>query len=161
MIATIVKGIVGGALGTAVMTIGEKLEQRLTGRPDSYVPARTAARLFRLKRPDKKSPARSWAMHWGTGMVAGAIRALMARNGWRGPGASFTHFALRVTTDETLENAAGSSKPPWKVPGDLMAIDLLHKAVYAFATGAIVDRIVSGSRARGELPGPVGELAAP
>jgi hypothetical protein len=146
VIATIVKGLAGGALGTVVMTLGEKLEQRLTGRPDSYVPAKTAGRLFRLRRPDEESRARNWAMHWGTGMVVGAVRALMARNGWRGPGASLTHFALRVTTDETLENAVGSSKPPWKVPSDIMVIDLLHKAVYALATGAVVDRLVPDPR---------------
>jgi hypothetical protein len=32
------QGLVAGAAGVAVMTLGEKVEQRLIGRPDSHVP---------------------------------------------------------------------------------------------------------------------------
>ncbi|WP_238424928.1 hypothetical protein [Micromonospora parastrephiae] len=39
------QGLVAGLTGAVVMTATEKLEQRLTGRPDSYVPARVLARL--------------------------------------------------------------------------------------------------------------------
>jgi hypothetical protein len=41
-------GLLAGLAGTVVMTLSEKLEQRLTGRPDSYVPAHTAERLLGL-----------------------------------------------------------------------------------------------------------------
>ena len=43
------QGAVAGLAGVAVMTAGEKLEQGLTGRPSSYVPAR--ALLGLLGRP--------------------------------------------------------------------------------------------------------------
>ncbi|MEU1125118.1 hypothetical protein ABZ371_16520 [Streptomyces sp. NPDC005899] len=39
------QGLVAGAAGVVVMTLGEKAEQRLTGRPDSHVPARTLERV--------------------------------------------------------------------------------------------------------------------
>jgi hypothetical protein len=33
-----VRGLVAGLVGTAAMTAAEKLEQAITGRPNSYVP---------------------------------------------------------------------------------------------------------------------------
>lgn len=136
-------GLVGGAVGTAVMTLGEKLEQRLTGRANSYVPARTLARLARLEVPDEERTARNWAMHYGTGMVVGVLRGLLAERGRRGPTASALHFGLRFATDEVLENAVGTSAPPWTWPRRELAVDLGHKAVYALATGAVVDALVA------------------
>ncbi|MEN3270412.1 MAG: hypothetical protein V7646_7306, partial [Pseudonocardia sp.] len=38
------QGLVSGAAGAVVMTLGEKVEQRLTGRPDSHMPARVLER---------------------------------------------------------------------------------------------------------------------
>ena len=40
------KGMLAGAGGVAVMTLAEKIEQRLTGRPDSYMAAHTLERLL-------------------------------------------------------------------------------------------------------------------
>jgi hypothetical protein len=142
VLSTVWRGAVGGLAGTAVMTLGEKLEQAATGRPNSYVPARTASRLFGLKRRNKKSLTRNWAMHYGTGAAMGVLRAAMATRGVRGISGSLLHFGLRFTTDEVLENAVGTSKPPWTMPPDIATIDLGHKAVYALATGAFVDALV-------------------
>jgi hypothetical protein len=33
---------------------------------------------------------------------------------------------------------------PWSWPVDEQVIDLLHKGIYAFATGAIADRLIAG-----------------
>ena len=40
-----VRGAVAGLVGVAVMTAGEKVEQAVTGRPNSYVPGRTLTAL--------------------------------------------------------------------------------------------------------------------
>ncbi len=40
-------GLLAGVAGTTAMTLGEKLEQCFTNRPDSYVPAETLSRLLR------------------------------------------------------------------------------------------------------------------
>ena len=146
MLRTVWKGALGGIAGTAVMTIGEKLEQRVTSRPDSYVPARTAARLFGLRNRNKKSVPRNWAMHYGTGAAMGVVRGVMAAGGLRGVSASLAHLGLRLATDEILENAVRTSKPPWTMPADIAAIDVGHKAVYALATGAFVDALVPQRR---------------
>ena len=52
-------------------------------------------------------------------------------------------WVARLTTDETMENVTGVGKPPWSWGPKLGAIDVGHKAVYAFATGAVADRLAS------------------
>jgi hypothetical protein len=67
----------------------------------------------------------------------------MAERGLRGPMASFLFMNLRLLNDQTLENLTGAGSPPWTWPVYEQAIDLLHKAVYAFATGLAADRLVA------------------
>lgn len=40
-----------------VMTVGEKIEQRLTGRPDSHVPGRVLERLIGMPERQGRQPA--------------------------------------------------------------------------------------------------------
>ena len=135
-------GVIAGVVGTAVMTVSEKLEQRLTGRPNSFIPAHTLERMLGLKtEPDDQRQWLQWVAHWGVGILPAALRGVMAEGGMRGPLASAMFFVTRVTTDETMENVTGVGKPPWSWPTKLGAVDLGHKAVYAFATGAVADKL--------------------
>ena len=84
-------------------------------------------------------------MHYGTGAMAGALRGLMSASNLRGPLASLMFTEIRLSVDQTLENATGVGAPPWTWPRDELAIDIVHKAVYAFVTGAISDALVSAS----------------
>jgi hypothetical protein len=139
--SVLVRGLVAGAVGVAAMTLAEKLEQALTGRPNSYVPGHTLERLLGLRRrPDSK--ALNWAMHWGQGILLGAARAVMAERGVRGPVGSFLFLNLRLINDQALENATGVGAPPWTWPIDEQVVDLLHKAIYAYTAGAVADRLV-------------------
>jgi len=141
----LVIGLLAGVAGVAAMTLAEKLEQAITGRPNSYVPAHSLERLLGMPaRPDEERLGLNWAMHWGQGIALGVVRAYMARQGIRGPVGSFLFLNLRLLNDQTLENATGVGAPPWTWPVEEQVIDLLHKAVYAFATGAVVDRLVPG-----------------
>jgi hypothetical protein len=135
-------GLGAGLAGAAVMTAVEKVEQRLTGRPDSYVPARTLAHLVGLDRPDQDRWGRNMAMHYGTGALVGVVRGVMAASGLQGPWAAALFTPLRLTVDQTLENATGVGSPPWTWPRQELIIDVAHKAVYALVTGAAVDRLV-------------------
>jgi hypothetical protein len=143
-------GLLAGAAGVAAMTLAEKLEQAVTGRPNSYVPAHTLERLLGLQaRPDRERLGLNWAMHWGQGILLGVMRAAMARRGVGGPFGSFLFLNLRLLNDQALENATGVGAPPWTWPRDEQVIDVLHKAVYAFATGAVADRLVAGRASPG------------
>jgi hypothetical protein len=144
---TLAKGAVAGAAsglaGAAAMAAAAKLEQRLTHRPSSYVPAHTLARLLGLRDPDSDRWSRNMAMHYLAGATAGALRGLMSAANLRGPFASLMHANLRLSFDQTLENATGAGAPPWTWPRDELAIDLSHKALYAFVTGAMTDALVA------------------
>ena len=107
------RGSAAGLLGVAVMTAGEKLEQAVTHRPDSYVPARTLLTLLgRAPGDDARPLVWNHVMHWGTGAALGGLRGLWSADGLRGPWAHLAHTVVRLATDQTLENAAGTGAPP-------------------------------------------------
>lgn len=125
------------------MTIGEKGEQALTHRPNSYVPGKTLARLFNLNfdaQPDKIN----LTMHWGQGMLAAGIRGAMSYYGIVGPFGSYMFMGVRLLVDQTLENWTGVGALPWTWPVNEQIIDLAHKAVFAAVTGYVADRIILG-----------------
>ncbi|KAL5337479.1 hypothetical protein BJX70DRAFT_369471 [Aspergillus crustosus] len=137
----IIYGLQAGLLGVAAMTTAEKLEQVFTGRPSSYVPGHTLARLLGLpSRPDSERFTLNMAMHYGQGAVAAIVRAFMSAGGVRGPFADFMFTAVRLGIDQTLENWTGVGALPWTWPVNEQIVDLVHKAVYAFVAGYLTDR---------------------
>jgi len=137
------RGVLAGLAGVAVMTAAEKVEQAVTHRPASFVPARTLLTLLGRSPSDDDRPA-GWnhAMHWGTGAALGALRGVWAAVGLRGPQAHVAHTVVRLATDQTLENATGVGAPPATWPRDELVVDVLHKAIYSVVTGLVAERIV-------------------
>jgi len=139
------QGLGAGLLGVAAMTLAEKVEQAFTHRPNSFVPAHTLERVLRLPtKPDSERLWLNWTMHWGQGVLLGAVRGVMAERGLRGPFGSFLFMNARLLNDQTLENVTGVGELPWKWSRDEQVIDLLHKAIYAFVTGTVADRLIAG-----------------
>jgi hypothetical protein len=84
-------GGAAGLVGVAVMTVGEKIEQALTKRPNSFVPARALLTLLRRRpRDDGQPPMWNHVMHWSTGALLGGSRGLWSvtgvRDRWPTPG---------------------------------------------------------------------------
>jgi hypothetical protein len=126
------------------MTAAEKLEQRFTGRPNSYVPARALLALVgRSPGDDVRPPIWNHAMHWGTGVLLGALRGVWSATGIRGSEATVTHTVVRLAFDQTVENATGVGAPPTTWPRRERVIDLAHKAIYSVVAGAVADRFVA------------------
>ncbi|WP_238424929.1 hypothetical protein [Micromonospora parastrephiae] len=50
---------------------------------------------------------------------------------------------VRLTSDQILENATGVGAPPQTWPRGELAVDVLHKFVYGFTTGAIADALAA------------------
>jgi hypothetical protein len=120
------------------------------------VPGRTLAHVLGLPHPDRDSTVRTWAMHYGTAATVGVLRGVMAAANLRGPGGSLMHSSVRLSIDQTLENATGVGAPPWTWPRDEVAIDVFHKMVYSMATGVVADALVAplrGSSVRRPLQG--------
>jgi len=136
-VRTVAAGLVAGAAGVAAMTITEKLEQALTGRANSYVPSKTLLSL--LGRTPRNSVLTNHAMHWGQGVALGVVRSLMTERGHDGADASLLFGLLRLTADQTLENATGVGSPPWTWPRGELVMDVSHKLVYAVVTGLVAD----------------------
>lgn len=138
-----VRGAVAGVAGVAVMTTAEKVEQRVTGRPNSYVPARALLTMLGRGAPDDaRPPAWNHAMHWGTGALLGALRGVWSATGVRGTEATITHAVVRLAFDQTVENATGAGAPPSTWAGQERLVDVAHKAIYSAVTGAVADRLV-------------------
>jgi hypothetical protein len=144
------QGLLAGIAGVAAMTLAEKMEQLITKRPNSYVPAHTLERLLCLPAKQDKD-SYNWAMHWGQGILLGAIRGIMAKNGIRGPIGSFLFMNLRLLNDQALENATGVGALPWTWPKDEQVIDLLHKGIYAFVTGTVADSLIKGPKSAPDI----------
>jgi len=139
-------GAASGVAGAAAMALTARLEQLVTRRPSSHVPGRTLAHLLRLPKPDRDVVTRNVAMHYATGALVGALRGVMAAANLRGPWASLMHAQIRLSFDQTLENATGVGAPPWTWPRDELVVDVAHKHVYAFVTGALTDALTSPAR---------------
>jgi hypothetical protein len=142
MIIAGARGAAAGVAGVAVMTAAEKAEQLLTKRPNSYVPAHTLSHVLGLNRPDEDRWARNMTMHYGNGLLLGALRGVMSAANLRGPRAALMLTPVRLTWDQTLENLTGVGAPPWTWPHDELIIDVLHKTVFALATGIASDALV-------------------
>ena len=137
------RGAVAGLVGVAAMTAGEKVEQRVTGRADSYTPARALLTLLgRHPRDDDRPLVWNHLMHWGTGAALGALRGVWAVVDLRGPRAHLAHLGVRLATDQTVENATGVGAPPRTWADHEELLDVVHKGIYALVTGLVAESLV-------------------
>jgi len=136
-------GAVAGLVGVTAMTLGERLEQAVTSRPDSYVPARALLTLLGRHPHDlEQPPGWNYAMHVGTAVAVGALRGVWSAVGIRGLRADIAHAVVRLAVDQTVENTTGVGAPPHTWPVSEQAVDFLHKGVYALVTGFVADRLI-------------------
>ena len=143
-------GALAGLAGGTVMTLGEKVEQAFTHRPDSFVPARALLGSLGRDPGDAATPV-VWnhLMHFGTAAALGALRGVWAVTGIRGAHANAWHTAIRLGFDQTVENATGVGAPPATWPAAELAVDVLHKTVFSVATGVVADRLLAPVLASG------------
>lgn len=145
--AAAVRGAAAGLAGVAAMTVAEKVEQKATQRPNSYVPGRALLTMTTGERPaDTQQPLlANHAMHWGTGALLGALRGVWAAVGLRGPRAHLAHTVVRLSFDQTMENVTGVGAPPRTWPVREQIIDVGHKGVFSLVTGLVAERLVSSA----------------
>jgi hypothetical protein len=128
------------------MSGSNKIEQFFTHRPNSYVPARTIANHIGVTAEtySRNVELLNNVHHYGMGMLAGPVRALMSYYGVIGPVATFMHTGVRIMMDQFMETTAGVSSLPWTWPINEQVIDLVHKGVYSVVVGYVCDRVVRG-----------------
>jgi hypothetical protein len=139
-------GLVAGFLGTAAMTASSTIEARLRRRAASTAPARATAKALGIADfEDDVARARfNDISHWGYGTGWGVVRGLLGAGGLSGPRATAAHGAA-VWGSAAVTLPALDVAPPFVFWGRReVAIDLLHHAVYALATGAAYELIAGG-----------------
>jgi hypothetical protein len=144
LLSAAARGALAGSVGVLAMTLVEKVEQALSGRSNSYVPARALRTALGRSAPETQQRT-GWnhAMHWMTGMLLGMLRGVWAVTGIRGPAASATHTVVRLAFDQTVENATGVGAPPGEWPRSERMLDFSQKTVYSLVTGWVADRWIA------------------
>jgi len=131
------RGLFAGAAGTAAMTVSSTLEAKLRDRGSSSAPADAAGKLLGMQPRDPDGAARfSTVVHWAYGTSWGAARGAIGALGLSGPSATGAHFLLVWGSAQAMLPALDVAPPPWKAAPLEIALDALHHAVYAGATGA-------------------------
>lgn len=134
--AAVGRGLFAGLAGTAVMTLSSTLEQELRGRPASTAPSDAAGKVLGVqpRGPEEKERFAN-LVHWGYGSAWGAVRGLLAAGGLSGRAADGVHFAAVWGASLALLPALEVAPKVTEMEPEEIAIDALHHAVYALATG--------------------------
>ncbi|WP_432512247.1 hypothetical protein [Kineococcus sp. SYSU DK001] len=141
--AAAARGLLGGLAGAAAMTASQRLERAVTGRPASHVPGRTLLLLAgRSPSEDDRPGAATLTMVVATSAALGALRGVWRASGLLRVRADVAQTLTRIVVDQTLENATGAGAPPRTWRSGEGVVEVLHAAVAAVATGAVVERLV-------------------
>ena len=142
---TVGKGLVAGFAGTAAMTISSTLEAKLRGRAPSSAPARATAKVLGIASfEDNIAKARfNDLSHWGYGTGWGIVRGLLDAAGLPAHKATAAHGAAVWAIEQVTLPALDVAPPSVFWPKQEIAIDALHHAVYALATGITYELLSS------------------
>ena len=144
------KGLVAGFAGTAAMTASSTLEAKLRGRAPSTAPARATAKVLGIKAfEDAVAQARfNDLSHWGYGTTWGIVRGLLDAAGLRPRKATAAHGAAVWGSAQLTLPALDIAPPSIFWAKEEIAIDAIHHAIYAVATGIAYELLSSRNGAR-------------
>lgn len=135
--ANLGRGLAAGLVGTAAMTVSSTAEAKLRDRGSSTTPAAAGAAVLGVVPRDERGERRfNHIMHWGYGTSLGAVRGMLASTGMGPRTASVAHLATVLGAEQVVLPATGAAPPATRWEAKEVAIDVLHHAVYAAATGA-------------------------
>ncbi len=119
------------------MTVSSTLEARVRGRAPSSAPARATAKMLGIKEfEDDIAKARfNDLSHWGYGTGWGILRGLLGATGMTPKAATAAHGTAIYGAAQVTLPALEIAPPSIFWPKEEIAIDALHHAVYAAATG--------------------------
>lgn len=138
VIEVVLKGLVAGAVGTAAMTLSEKLEQAKTGREDSMVTTEVGAILTKPRLETGAQAAKlGQVVHWSHGITWGAIRGLLGLTPLNALAASAIHYVSLWTSDALLYRILKIQPLPNKWGTKPLLTDLFHKLVLSGVTSAV------------------------
>lgn len=132
------RGLAAGLVGTAVMTLGQRLEMKRSGRPPSKAPAEAVEKVFGVRPPDDRAEQRlAQIAHFAYGTGWGGLRGLLASAGLGRLSAPLVHFVAISAAAAAMLPALGLAPPPTRWSRKQVLTDALHHGVYAAATGIV------------------------
>lgn len=149
--ATIGKGLVAGAVGTAAMTVSSSIEARIRGREGSTAPADAAGKVLGVQPKNDEAKARfATVVHWAYGSAWGTMRGLLGAAGVPGPAAAAAHFVTVWGSELVMLPRLDVAPPVTEWDRAEIGIDVLHHAVYVIAT-SVAYRFLERHVDRGRL----------
>lgn len=158
-LGAVLRGLVAGAAGTAVMTAHQELQARLAGPSESGggdgdpwesapAPAKVAKRIlegvFGREVGADRIPLLTNAMHWFHGITWGAVYGIAAGSTQARPTVAGPAFGAAVWASSYAELVPmGIYELPWKYPPKTLASDLGFHLTYGTGTAlayAALDR---------------------
>jgi hypothetical protein len=136
------EGVKAGVGGAVVMSVSTNLEMRLSGRDASDAPAKALERLFGIDLDNERAEQTLvLAAHVATSVSLGIVAAGLRR---RLPPLLAASFLLGASLIPELivVPSLGAAEPPWKWSRQGAAQAIVHHAVYAVATAAILERLM-------------------
>jgi hypothetical protein len=124
------RGLAAGFAGTVALTLSQRIEMRISGRPPSDLPAQVAEGLFRISASGRRRELVATAAHWINNTSSGLSRAALGVAGLRGAPAAAGTFVLYLGGEALLFRSLGFE------PAALRHVDVLHGAVYAASTSS-------------------------
>jgi hypothetical protein len=142
------RGIVAGLAGTAAMTVSSTVEAKVRGRAFSTAPADAARKVLGIDgfEDDRAKSRFSDLVHWGYGTGWGVVHGLLRGAGLSGKAATQAHGAAVWGSETVMLPSLGIAPPFWTWGRKEIAIDVMHHAVYAAATGLAYSAIERRSR---------------
>jgi hypothetical protein len=139
------RGLVAGAVGTVAMTLSDALEARWRHRARGTTPGRATGRLLGIAEFDDDRARQRFndLSHGAYGIGWGVPRGLLGMTRMGAVGATALHGAAVWGTAQIALPALDVAPPFIFWPREEIAIDVLHHAIYAAATGgalALLDR---------------------
>ena len=131
------RGLLAGVAGTAAMTVSSTVEARLRGRAFSTAPARATAKVLGIREFDSGLAQARFndvaGIGYGTGW--GVLRGLLGATPMSPRAATVAHGAAIYGAAQVTLPALEIAPPSIFWGAKEIAIDALHHAVYATATG--------------------------
>lgn len=132
-------GLAAGLIGTAIFTLVEMLEIKLTGRPPSTIPGDVGVRLIGrdVESHRELSERLNPYVHWGHGTMLGALRGLLDVAGLGFWSATIVFYLVVEAGDMLLYRALGIQPWPWNWSREALVRELVLKAVFALAVSGV------------------------
>ncbi|MDB5024371.1 MAG: hypothetical protein JWP78_2126 [Mucilaginibacter sp.] len=154
------KGLLAGLAGTAAITLSQMIEMKITKRKASEAPVKVAEQVINVKPVTEGSKQKvSQRIHWAYGTSWGITRGLIALTGLRGLPAIAAHFAAIWGTAIFMLPAYKAGPKITEEDTKTIAIDAMHHAVYAVATGLTFDSLDRGSKQKRKLDKLINKLS--